>query len=233
MARRKITNILEEETGGKSYKAHKYSLDSYDRPSVDYGGEREGNIWQRTMETTRHNEPVDLSDLSTKLSMSSEQLLTYFLDGSRRVYKVDHQGYPASGTGNRSEIFPIIAGQIGVGCCKRINKELITEKFLYEIVISLPDKADADGKGGFFPALAQKITSYSSDLIQLGISIDAVLNYSTSKVENDKQYEDRATATIQDRMIKQEKETVAASPLEPPISKANRTLLAGIISGAA
>lgn len=218
---KKIANILEEETGGKSYKAHKYSLDNYGAPSIDFGGEREGNVWKKTMETTRHSSPVDLSNLIKKLASSDEQLLTYFLDGSRRVYKVDHQGYPASGTGNRSEIFPIIAGQIGIGCCKRINKELKTEKFLREIVISLPDKADADGKGGFFPALAQKITAYSTELNRLKISIDGVLSYSTATVDNDRQYEDRATATIQDRMIKQEKETVAALVREGKLDQNN------------
>ena len=33
----KVMNILAKETGGKSYKAHKYSLDNSERPSVDYG----------------------------------------------------------------------------------------------------------------------------------------------------------------------------------------------------
>ncbi len=209
MANSKISDILELETGGKSYKAHKYSLDNYNRPSVDFGGESHGNIWKKTMETTRHSNPVNLTSLSYKLARSGEQLLTYFLDGSRRVYKVDHQGYQASGTGSRTEIFPVIAGQIGIGCCKRINKQMETEMFTSEVVISVPDKADADGKGGFFPALAKKISQNSSELKRLNISISAVLNYSTSKVENDREYEDRATATVQDRMIEKEKEAVA------------------------
>jgi len=34
--RKRITEILENETGGKSYKAHKYSLDSTDRPNPDW-----------------------------------------------------------------------------------------------------------------------------------------------------------------------------------------------------
>lgn len=209
MQNKKITDIIEQETGGKSYKAHKYSLDSDDRPSVDFSGEETGSVWKRTMETTRHTHPVDLADLSVKLAKNNTQLFTLFLDGSRHVYKVDHQGYPASGTGSRSEIFPIIAGQIGVGCCKRVDKIVTPEKYVSEIVISVPDKADADRKGGFFPALATKISQYSTDLQRLGVSISAVLSYSTSKVENDKEYEDRATATIQDRMIEKEKETVA------------------------
>jgi hypothetical protein len=35
--RRRITKILVEETGGKSYQAHKYNLDGADRPNPEYG----------------------------------------------------------------------------------------------------------------------------------------------------------------------------------------------------
>ena len=35
--RNKVMEILAEVTGGKSYKAHKYTLDHAERPSVDYG----------------------------------------------------------------------------------------------------------------------------------------------------------------------------------------------------
>ena len=37
LKRKRITEILEAETGGKSYKAHKYNLDDPNRPSVEYG----------------------------------------------------------------------------------------------------------------------------------------------------------------------------------------------------
>jgi len=36
----KVMNILADETGGKSYKAHKYSLDNAERPSIDYDEEK-------------------------------------------------------------------------------------------------------------------------------------------------------------------------------------------------
>jgi len=218
----KITDILEAETGAKSYKAHKYSLDNEMRPTVDYGGESNENIWKRTMETTIYKAPIDLSFLAHKLSANEEQLFTYFLDGSRRVYKVDHQGYAASGTGSRMEIYPILAGQIGIGCCKREDKKMKKEKFITETVISVPDKADADGKNGFFPALAKKINNSSEDLQRLNLEIDTVLSYSTRKdVKNDKEYEDRATARIQDRMIEKEKEMVSTLVREEKLNQNN------------
>ena len=46
-----------------------------------------------------------------------KRLLSFFLDGSRRVFKVDDMGFVLPG--GRNVIYPIIAGQIGVGCTHR------------------------------------------------------------------------------------------------------------------
>src|SRR5690554_6198832 len=107
----KIRDILTQETGGKSYKAHKYSLDAIERPTIDYGNSQ--IVWKKTAETTRHTKYIDLSRLCKIIAQQNDQILSYFLDGSRRVFKVDDRAYY---DGSRSMIFPIIAGQIGVGC---------------------------------------------------------------------------------------------------------------------
>lgn len=65
-------------------------------------------------------------------------LLKYFLDGSRHVFKVDDIAY-------NKQVFPVVAGQIGIGCCKRENKRMSKERFYRELVLALPDKANADG----------------------------------------------------------------------------------------
>ena len=80
----KVMKVLADETGGKSYKAHKYGLDHAERPSIDYG---ENNIiWRKAGETTKHHTYVSLEKKSIEMSKRGEQYLTYFLDGSRRVY---------------------------------------------------------------------------------------------------------------------------------------------------
>ena len=112
-------SVLAEITNGKSYRAHKYGLDHADRPFIDYG--EDSIVWKKTAETNKSNRKyLSLKKLSEKLSTREEQLLTYFLDGSRRVFKVDDIAYVKSG--GRSVIYPVVAGQIGVGCCKRKNK---------------------------------------------------------------------------------------------------------------
>lgn len=199
----KIMNIIAEVTGGKSYKAHKYTLDHVDRPSVDYGDSE--IIWKRRAETMPHKTYINLAGLSKKLASCDDQILSYFLDGSRRVFKVDDIAYAQSE--GRSVIYPVVAGQIGIGCSRRINKRIFPISFRQEFVLSMPDMADADGKPGFWPATAKKL-SECGELKRLKIEFSTILPYKTSK-NNDKKFEDRATACIQDRMIECEKKFVA------------------------
>lgn len=213
--RDKIMNILAEVTGGKSYKAHKYALDHAARPSVDYGNSE--IIWKRRAETTSHVTYVDLTLLTKNLTSPDDQILSYFLDGSRRVFKVDDIAYARSG--GRSVIYPVIAGQIGVGCCHRVNNKIIPAKFKREYVLSMPDVADADGKAGFWPATAKKL-SECADPQRLGIEFTTILPYKTSK-NDDKKFEDRATACVQDRMIEREKELVAELVREGRLNQNN------------
>jgi len=211
----KVMNILAEVTGGKSYKAHKYVLDHADRPAVDYGNSE--IIWKRRAETTQHKTYKDLSELSKKLASRDDQILSYFLDGSRRVFKVDDIAYTQSG--GRSAIYPVIAGQIGVGCCYRIDRRVVPIQFKREFVLSMPDVADADGKSGFWPATAKKL-SECSELTRLGIEFSTILPYKTSK-NDEKKFEDRATACVQDRMIECEKKLVAELVREGKLNQDN------------
>ncbi len=199
----KVMNILAEVTGGMSYKAHKYALDHSERPSVDYGPSE--IVWKRRAETTPHKTYIDLSERCKTLAGQDDQILSYFLDGSRRIFKVDDMGYTQSG--GRGVIYPVVAGQIGVGCCRRIDKRMVPARFKREFVLSMPDVADADGKSGFWPATVKKLND-CAELKRLGIVFSTILPYKTSK-NDDKKYEDRATASIQDRMIEREKELVA------------------------
>ncbi len=211
----KVMTLLADITDGKSYQAHKYGLDYNARPTIDYGNNE--IIWKRRAETSPQKTYVDLRSLSHNLSLQDSQILSYFLDGSRRVYKVDDIAYAQSG--GRHAIYPVIAGQIGVGCCRRIDKQICPEKFLSEYVLSMPDIADADGKSGFWPATAKKISECVGPK-RLGVEFSAILPYRTSR-SHEKKYEDRATACIQDRMIKSEKELVAELVREGKLNQDN------------
>lgn len=211
----KIMDILEKETSGKSYKAHKYGLDNIERPYIDYGND--SIVWKRMAETRKTHKYVDLEGKSKILAQMDTQIFTYFLDGSRKVFKVDDIAYSKSG--GRSVIYPVIAGQIGVGCCKRVSKKLVSEKFKREFVISLPEIADSNGIPGFFNATAQKLNN-CPELKRIGLKFSTILPY---KINNsgDTKFEDRGTACIQERMIESEKELVAELVREEKLNQDN------------
>ena len=203
----RIMEILENETTGKSYKSFKYSLDDSDRSAVEYGGAEQTMQWARRGETKLYTASIDLTSLSKELSRSGDTLLTYFLDGSRHVYKVDDMGFEKGA--NRTAIYPIVAGQIGVGCCRRDEREMSVEDMTREIVISMPDIAQSNRKKeGFLTALAQKLNA-GTELKRIqssGWEFSTILLYKSAK--EDKDYGDKGTAQIQTRMMEREQEMV-------------------------
>ena len=194
--------VLARETGGTSYKAYKYSLDNAERPYIDYLDNE--IVWQKRAETEQVKTYVNLFDLSKRLALHNENIFSYFLDGSRRVFKVDDIAY-----GGDNGIYPVIAGQIGVACCRRINKKISPEKLKYEIVLALPDIANADGKSGFFDGKVIKLNK-SQILKRVNLEIASILAYKTNRANSrDDKFEDRGTACIQSRMSRLEQEMVA------------------------
>ena len=124
----KIMEIIEKETKGKSYHTYKYSYDSIGLPSIDYDDDPNKVMkWKDSAETIQHKKPIDIKPLANQL-VSNDPLIKYFLDGSRHVFKVDDIAY-------NKQVFPVVAGQIGIGCCKRegtrMHKELFYQEFAH------------------------------------------------------------------------------------------------------
>lgn len=136
--------------------------------------------------------------------MGEKPLLKYFLDGSRRVFKVDDIAY-------NKQVFPVVAGQIGIGCCRRENKRMSKERFYRELVLALPDKANPDGwnDAAYFAAKVRKLNE-SEELKRLGLHFSAIIPYPTSKANSpDTKLDNLAVGVIQDYMIEAEKRMVA------------------------
>ena len=199
----KIMEIIAKETNGKSYNTEKYSFDTIGMPSFDYDDDGKKVMkWQVSGETTKHKKPISLSDYAKKLE-GSPPVISYFLDGSRHTYKVDDISY-------NKQVYPVIAGQIGVGCCKRINGVMSVESFYRRLVLSLPNVSNADGWGDeeFFAAKTVKLNK-SLELQRLGIKFAAILPYTMPKEKQKGKIENSGIAAIQDYMIQSEKEMVA------------------------
>lgn len=138
-----ILPLLETETcADKSYGSHKYCFDSISVPSLDYDDSFEDKwIIKQSAETTTHKKSIDLRrDVELLNSQNVTPLFKYFLDGSRRTYKVDDVAY-------ENIIYPIVAGQIGVACCERTNPNTFNPTIIeLHNVISMPLKANANSK---------------------------------------------------------------------------------------
>ena len=200
----KICDILSKETGSKSYKAHKYCLDSAERSTIDYGNSE--IVWKKRAESVPHTRPIDLSIVCTQVANRGSQIFTFFLDGSRRTFKVDYGAYF---DGVRTPIYPIVAGQIGVGCCIRTDKKMHKSKFMSEIIVCVPDKANLNRNPGFFESLVN-VLNKSDSLTRLGVRVDKVLAYETKKALGERvDYLDRGIMCVQNRMVECEKELVA------------------------
>lgn len=202
----KIMEIIAKETKGKSYHTYKYSYDSIGLPSIDYDDDPNKIMkWQESAETGSPKRPIDLKPLADQLQEIGETpLLKYFLDGSRHVFKVDDIAY-------NKQVFPVVAGQIGIGCCKRENKHMYKERFCRELVLALPDKANADGwnDAAYFASKVAKINE-SEELKRLGLRFSAILPYSTAKAGTvDAKLDALAVAAVQDYMVEAEKRMVA------------------------
>ncbi|MFA0821350.1 MAG: hypothetical protein ACC612_00460 [Methanomethylovorans sp.] len=193
-----VIKTIEEETDGKSYRSHKYCHDVTPTAGIYYD-DTTGVVWKNYGETVRHARPVDVKKLATRIA-ENDSLFTYFLDGSRHTYKVDDISY-------NNNVYPIIAGQIGVGCCKRVNKELKKEIFKRKLIIVLPDVANNDEWGAtmFFEKLLQKVNESNELQNKYRIQFDEITQYNRNK---DDKLENKGIAVVQERMIEMEKDTV-------------------------
>ena len=204
----KIMECIADATDGKSYNTFKYSFDREGMPSMDYdddGGKQMS--WSTHAETLNHKKAVNLTKEVNRIIESrkagEKPLITYFLDGSRHVYKVDDISYD-------NRVYPVMAGQVGVGCCKRQNGIMIPEKLYNRFVISLPKNANADGWNdeGFF-ASRTKLLNELPILKKFGIQFTAILPYEEPKDKEKVSLESSGIARIQDFMIESEKEMVS------------------------
>jgi hypothetical protein len=202
----RIMKDIADLTKGRSFNSYKYSYDAVRTPAPDYDDTPDGYTinWEQQGETESLKEPIPLGDTARQLSyqmavFGSEPYLKYFLDGSRHVYHVDDISYG-------SRVFPVIAGQVGVACCRRDDKQMKTEPpTIIKRVISLPDICDKSGRHpeAYLNYIRDKVNE-NPRLVRLGLHFDKILTYKTDSLTKGK-FSDRAIATVQDYMIDSEK----------------------------
>ncbi len=196
-----ISKYIAAETEGISYSCQKFCLDNIEISGFNYDDPVNITV-KRYGETEKLRDSRDLSAKTIQIKKFAKPIFRFFLDGSKRTYKVDDVAYG-------SRVYPIVAGQIGVGCCERIEKEIHSKLLYNSIVLSLPEKAcTTNRKTLFFNNLTAKLNQHSI-LQSRNLKIKKCLFYEDKNLQQGERYENLAIATIQDEMIEQEKKIVA------------------------
>ncbi|MCB0746486.1 MAG: hypothetical protein KDC90_03400 [Ignavibacteriae bacterium] len=195
----KILEFIAKNTDGHSYKSFKYCFDATSMPQIEYDDKKEILIKKRG-ETDKLTSTRNLKNHSQSDLIKKKPLFHFFLDGSRRTYKVDDLRY-----GKR--LYPAVAGQIGIACCERENKDSF-KPYVFDrnVVVSIPSIANSGSHSGefFFNNLLKKLNEQEY-LQKRNIQFSKILHYSDREGD---EYEKKAIATIQDEMIDKEKRLV-------------------------
>nr|WP_299214372.1 hypothetical protein [uncultured Allomuricauda sp.] len=195
----KILQFIAKVTEGHSYKSNKYCFDAISIPQIEYDDKKD-IIIKRRGETDKLISTRNLRDHSKSELIMRKPLFRFFLDGSRRTYKVDDLRY-----GRR--LYPAVAGQIGIACCERKDKSSFKPYvFNRSIVVSIPSVANSGSHSEefFFNNLLNKLNG--QDYVKKrNIQFSKILHYSDREGDD---YEKKAIATIQDEMIDREKRLV-------------------------
>ncbi len=209
----KILDYIVQNSNGKyfCYKTNKVNLDITESDILSYDDK------PAKFQNTSKFAETDLTRVHTvlidkMLVECSRPIFTLFLDGSRHVYKIDDMAIG-------KKIFPVLAGQIIVGCCERKGKDEFKpfNRVRPKVVMAFPDDFDVDDEGEDFCRLwCEKINenlSVSRLLQCTGIKIEKIILYKTDKKDkynSDKDnYKNRGTAKIQAEMTDEEQKLVA------------------------
>lgn len=191
-----VIKALEKETGRTCFDTYRRCLD-HERASLIEYDEFAHEFVKEQGETERFSGARNIYPISEDWQMR-QPAFRLFMDGSRKTYKIADMPIGM-------QVFPIIAGQVGVAVCKREDRALSPCQFTLHMVLAVPDKLDSEGKNekqhrAFLANLVQKL-----NINQDRIKLNAVLLYPTRANDN---FEDKGIACIQEYMVEREKEMV-------------------------
>jgi len=208
----KILEYIEKSGGGKyvCYKTKKLSLDISDNDTLSYDDKPVSEFKKSFFAETDQcrKQTVRISD---KLISSTPPIFRFFLDGSRHTYKVDDIGIG-------KKIFPIVCGQIIVGCCERKSRDEFKKYDIRQkLLISMPDDFAIDGNEENFCRLyCEKLNKELESIKYIQerkLEFSKILLYKTDGntdfAQDKDNYKNRAIAKIQAEMTDEEQLLVA------------------------
>lgn len=107
-----VIDYIARETNGSPFTSFKYCFDDQPVPHVEYESAQDKFVNLKEFAEDDHNPMVRNLTQRALISAKSAPLFKFFLDGSRKVYKIDDIQYDR-------KVFPVMSGQISVACCTR------------------------------------------------------------------------------------------------------------------
>jgi hypothetical protein len=202
---KKISEFLKAATKAtETYSSYKYCLEAVEVPKNQYDDKPNAIIKPKERGETEKLESFKvLKDRAKLASEIDKPLFKYFLDGSRRTYKV-------ADIAINKRIYPVIAGQIGVACCERKYKDSFKKlAFDHQLVLALPSCSNwrDDKHELFFNEKIQELNKIDV-LNKFNIKFHKILIYKDEALKEGESYENKGIAKIQDEMIETEKSLV-------------------------
>ena len=215
----RILDYIEQQSQGRyhCYKTKKLSLELENSDSIAYNYDDKA-VSKSTKSDFAETDRTRKSsiNLSGILKTTPPPIFKYFLDGSRHTYKIDDIGIG-------KKIYPIVAGQVIVGCCERENRDIFrkaklnkSNSIVSKIVIAMPDDFDDnDGGENFCRAFCDELNAElckSKFVSEQNLTINKILLYKTDGTSGDRDkdnYKSRAIAKIQNEMMDEEQLLVA------------------------
>lgn len=201
------------EGGIHCYKTKKTSLDDGNHETLTNEGHDEDIIALDTSGKFAEDNVrrVNTCAINESLITNTPPYFKYFLDGSRHTYKVDDIAI-----GNK--IFPIIAGQIVVGCCYRPDRDTFKPVgnggVISHLALSLPDRFNTKGKPeDFARAYCNQINDYLKETNRFAaekrLALSKISLYKTDgpgigDPSDKNRYRNSAIAKIQNEMTDEE-----------------------------
>ena len=203
----KLVETIAEQTSGKSLKSFRYSVDPIEKPDIHYPDEEETAVVFSPKELGETDNSIkksrDLTERVRKIKNDNDTpLMKYFMDGSRKTYKIDDIAYES-----KRKIYPLLAGQIGTACCERTEQTIKKYKLVQGLILALPESSDKDDDGDLFFSQLRKVLNQQISSFNFKFHILEIVAYKDALGKGEK-YEHRAIARIHDEMIKLEKEIV-------------------------
>ena len=207
----RISQFIQDSGEGKytCFRTKKFSLDTTVSDELSYDDKKTSHARKSDFAET-DDRRIHTIRISDKLIKKTRPIFSFFLDGSRHVYKI-------ADIAIGKKIFPFLAGQIIVGCCERKNRDSFRKYALsHKLVLALPVDFNTDDDPNFCNYYLSQLNQHISGIKFVkdrGIKFSNLLLYKTDggdSSESDKdKFKNRAVAVIQSEMTDEEQRLVA------------------------